>query len=663
MAASVYEALAEGLACQEGGRLEEAERIYAEVLEFDPTTADAWHLMGMVWMGQRQFATAAGFVAHAIRLRPDLPAYHTTLGDMMAAQGRLREASICYDEALRQDPFFTPALVNLGNLLQNQGQLREAAAAYARAIEADAGCADAFNNLGNTLGTLGRNQEAMECYREAFRLRPGAPEAPVNMAALCLREHREAEAEEWARLALTLRPGLTQALSNLSIALLNQQRYAEAERFAREAVAQAPEAEHLYSNLASILLQQKRWDEAEQACRRALGLRPVYPEAALNLGAVLEAGDRFEEAAAEYQAAIEMQPQYADAWANLGTVRQAQGRHEEARACFDEALRLAPGHAKAHFCRSLGILADGCLEEGFAEYEWRWKTLRDAPRANSRLEWNGEALAGRTILLSAEQGLGDTIQFARYVPLVAGRGGRVIVESQPGAVPVVRSVGGVAQVITVNDPLPDFDVRASLMSLPRIFQTSLATIPNRVPYVSFDQALAARVQKELGARRGVRIGLAWYGNPENAGDRRRSMPIGALVPLRAVPDVEWFNLHAGETARAQARPCGGWVREILSDAGGLPELAALMSCLDLIVTVDTMPAHLAGALGRPVWNLLCHAPDWRWLKDRDDTPWYPTMRLFRQAQPGDWAAVIERVIQALSSFPFKSFRGAPDTWE
>jgi hypothetical protein len=332
-------------------------------------------------------------------------------------------------------------------------------------------------------------------------------------------------------------------------------------------------------------------------------------------------------------------------------------------ACFDEALRLAPQHAKAHFGRSLQQLTEGHLEEGFAEYEWRWRTLRDRPRAHRYPEWDGRALAGGTILISAEQGLGDTIQFARYLPLVAARGGAVIVESQAAAGPLIRRIAGVTRVMTADDPLPQFEARAELMSLPRIFGTNLENIPNSVPYISFEPGLAVEVEEKLGPRRSMRIGVAWSGNPRNDGDRRRSIPVEELGRLRSVPGVEYFSLHCGEAARCQTSSGGSWIRHVLSDSGGLMELAAMMSCLDLIVTVDTMAAHLAGSLARPVWNMLCYAPDWRWMKSREDSPWYPSMRLFRQSAAGDWRAVVERIARALTELAAQCSGEVPDTYQ
>ena len=668
MKTAVLRQLEKGVACHKRGKLECAARFYSDALERDPSSSDAWHLLGRVRLAGKDLGAAAACVVKAIQLRSDLAPYHCTLGDILAAQGRHSDAVRCYQEAVRLDPRFLPGWVNLGLAQRAQGLAHEACAAFARALEIEPGSAEALNNLGNALAVLGRLDEAAECFREAFRLHPEQAMSAVNLAAVSLRQQRPKDAEEWSRCALGLQPSMTEALSNLATALLGQERYGEAERATREAIAIAPNAAHLHSNLATVLLEQKRFEEAERECRRALELQPGNADVRLNLGVVLQKAGRLEEAADVLQKLIDEDPRNADAWTNLGTVRADQGRHDEALLCPEQALRLAPNHPKAHFCHSLELLGRGKLEEGFAEYEWRWKVVHPG-RAGSGKAWEGEPLEGRTILLTAEQGLGDTIQFARYIPLVAARGGRIIVESQPAAVPIVRTVRGVTQIITERDPLPAFDVQAPLLSLPRIFKIGGQNIPGAIPYVSFDRDLASGMKARLGPRRGLRIGLAWSGNPDNGGDRRRSAGLEALSAFGSVAGVEWYSLQTGRRARDAVTAAGGWVREVLSEDGGLRELAALMSCLDLVISVDTMPVHLAGALGRPVWNLLCAAPDWRWLREGARTPWYPTMRLFRQERPGDWNSVVERVIHAmqkdcltfqLSNFPVQEVSAGAD---
>ena len=418
------------------------------------------------------------------------------------------------------------------------------------------------------------------------------------MAAAHLQLGRNAEAEEWARRALRSSPGLVQALSNLSVALLNQQRYAEAEQTAREALAADPSAAHLHSNLGSVLLHQKRFDEAEAACREALKLQPDYPEADNNLGVAVQFQNRLEEAARQFESVLRARPAFAEAWTNLGTVRQAQDRNREALACFEEALRLNPAHVKSHFCHSLALLAAGRFREGFTEYEWRWKLLAEKPRAWSQPWWDGSPLAGKTILLYAEQGLGDTIQFARYASLVAGCEGRVVVECQERLLDIVRSIRGVSEVLTPGSPLPPFDVQAALMSLPRLFGTTLDSIPRRTPYIAIEPALVDRWKEMLGPPRGLRVGLAWSRQP---GALERPAPVvspggpgpAARNPWNRILQPARGGQSRGRGARLRRMGSPGLIRKRLDGIGRR----------DRIGRADVLPGpgdhggHHAGAPG------------------------------------------------------------------
>jgi len=627
MKQAVANLLRDAVALQESGRLDQAEAVYGKVLEHDPACADAWHLLGRIALARGQWQPAAARVLEAIRLAPSIPAFHSTLGESLAADGRTKDAKLCYWKALEIDHGFVPALIQLGNALQQEGNYADACIAYGRAIDSEPQCAAAFNNLGNAFRAQGRIEEAVVCYHEARRIEPLKPESPVNLAALALGQGHYEEAESWARRALELSPGLAAALSNLSVALLNQSKFDEAEERARAAVAANPAAAHLHSNLGSVLLQQKRFSEAADACRRALALRPEYPEAMSNLAVALQFAGELDDAAAECEAVLRLRPDFAEGWTNLGTVRQQQGRHLEAMAAFDEALMRSPEHPKAHFCRSLSLLTLGRLDEGFAEYEWRWKTLVNSPEGPPRTwrlpSWDGSALGGRRILVHAEQGLGDTIQFARFLPKLAEMGGHVILECQAKVACLIAGIPGVSSVITREEELPVCDVQAALMSLPHLLGTTLDTIPSEVPYLQAPYLQGPSPAQPVAGN--WRVGLAWAGNPAHSSDSRRSIPFEALEPIRRIPGIEWSSLHAG----------------------GISELANLIAGLDLIISVDTMAAHLAGALGRPVWTLLAHAADWRWLEGREDSPWYPTMRLFRQPAAGDWNSVIERVAREL----------------
>ena len=302
---------------------------------------------------------------------------------------------------------------------------------------------------------------------------------------------------------------------------------------------------------------------------------------------------------------------------------------------------------------ALARLTLGDYQGGFAEYEWRWKTKRFAgsPAYHEPL-WDGSGLDGKTILLHAEQGLGDTVQFLRFVLLVKDRGGRVIVACQKPLLPLFAACPWIDQLVAQGETLPAFDVQAPLLSLPRIFGTTLATLPSQVPYLSADPGLVQRWQKELAAYPGFRVGIAWQGNPNNPADRQRSFPLDCLAPLAKLPGVRLFSLQKGPGTeqidqRAQRFPLVELGSRLDEAAGPFMDTAAVMTNLDLVISACTSLAHLAGALAVPVWIALKFAPEWRWLYGRDDSPWYPTARLFRQPQPGDWTAVFDRMAAAL----------------
>jgi hypothetical protein len=320
-------------------------------------------------------------------------------------------------------------------------------------------------------------------------------------------------------------------------------------------------------------------------------------------------------------------------------------------ASYEQALRIEPDYVPARWNRALASLLLGNFEQGWVEYEWRWKRKQQPQRSFRQALWDGRELSGRTILLHAEQGLGDTLQFIRYAPLVKERGGRVIVECQPSLLELLGSCRGIDVLEAQGSALPEFDVQAPLLSLPRILGTSLATIPANVPYVVADAELVGRCRQELEAVPGFRIGIAWQGSTMHKRDRQRSLPLGRFEPLARLPGVRLLSLQVGAGAD-QLRDLGD--RFPIADLGGrfdpwsLRDAAAVISVLDLVISVDSAMAHLAGALGVPIWLLLPFASDWRWLLEREDSPWYPTMRLFRQSEPGDWDGVFDRVTNALA---------------
>jgi hypothetical protein len=403
------------------------------------------------------------------------------------------------------------------------------------------------------------------------------------------------------------------------------------------------------SNLGAVLAERGRLDEASGWYSRAITERRDFADAHNNLGATLVKLDRATEAEALHRRAISLKPDFADAHYNLGVALHDQGRFDEALASYDEAARLNPELVDARWNRAFLLLTMGRYAEGWREHEWRWRRKQQPPRSFPQPLWRGEPASGRTILLHNEQGTGDTLQFMRYAPLVAAGGARVLLQVQRPLQRLVRgSVDRAIEVLGEGDVLPPFDLHSPLLSLPLACATSLDAIPATVPYVAVDPAIAARWRERIGPDGGPRVGLVWAGNPQHKNDRNRSIALERLLPLIGAVEARWFSLQVGERAGDLARLAPDRVTSLADQLTDFAETAGAIDNLDLVITVDTAVAHLAGALGKPVWILLPAVPDWRWLLERGDSPWYPTARLFRQPARGDWDSVVAALHEAFA---------------
>jgi Flp pilus assembly protein TadD len=475
----------------------------------------------------------------------------------------------------------------------------------------------AYNELGLALKGQRRWTEAIASFQEALRIRADFPEAHNNLGVTFKDRGNMAEAEESLRHALALNPDFVEA----------------------------------HNNLGTILESAGKLEEAAACYHQALRCKPDFAEAHNNLGVVLNKQSKYAEAMAHYQRALQLKPDYSDAHHNVGTLLVDQGKLPEGLASYERALQLNPEDAEAHLGRAQAWLQLGDFERGFPEFEWRWRRSVFPPRPFSQPLWDGSSLAGCTILLHAEQGLGDTLQFIRYAPLVKQRGGWVIVECQDVLAPLLATCPGIDQVIVRGSPLPYFHTHAPLVSLPRILKTTLDTIPADVPYLWADPQMTEHWRQVMGASGSFKVGIAWQGNPGHTNDRNRSVSLARFEPLARLDGVRLFSLQKGPGTEQLAE-----VKEHLSiqDLGSqiqtFQDTAAALENLDLVITIDSAVAHCAGALGLPVWVLVPFAADWRWLMHGEDNPWYPSVRLFRQPAPGDWDSVIARTVQELSKY-------------
>jgi len=496
----------------------------------------------------------------------------------------------------------------------------------------------------------GRLAEAENLYRQILARNPNHDDALRLLGIIMMQKGHADQAVDLIRRAIAINPAAAQYHVNLGNALKAAGNIDAGIDAYREALRLQPDYPQAHYNRGVALADKGLFTDAIEAYRRALELKPAYWQAMVNLGVALAETGQTDEAIAIYCAALRVKPGDADAYTNLGNALRGRNRPDEAIAAYEQAIRFKPELAEAHWNLATLLLIRGDFERGQKEFEWRWrwKDFPTRPRPFAQPLWDGGELNGRTILLWHEQGLGDTIQFIRYAPLVAGRGGRVIVQCPPELARLMKSVAGIAQVVT-GEPLPPFDVHCPMMSLPLAIATRVESIPANLPYLSIDPILKKQWRKKISLCTGrIKVGLVWAGSSTNRKDALRSISFSQFAPLAKIPNVTFFSLQKGNAAGQCANvPSGMELIDLTGELHDFADTAALVSHLDLVIAVDTAVAHLAGALGKQVWTLIPFGPDWRWLLDREDSPWYPTMRLFRQSKARDWDDVIERVGEAM----------------
>ncbi len=561
---------------------------------------------------------------------------------------RLDAAEAAAREAIAHHPSHAGAHQLLAIIAIQRGDHRKAVALLHRSIGLDPHAEQAHNNLGIALAGLGRLDEAIASLVRATEINPGFAVAHFNLGSVRQRANRVEEAAESLRRAIDAKPDYFDAHLHLGNVLYQQKQFEAAIESYRNAVEVRPDSPLPHFGIGSALKALQRLDEAVASYRRALELRPDWADAYNSLGNALAAQGHDEEAIESFRRALALKPDYVDAHNDLGVALQKQNRIAGALQSYRRCELLRPDHADLHLNMALAYLVAGDFANGWREYEWRYRSKARMPRKLPQPLWTGEDLAGKTILLHYEQGFGDTLQFMRYAPLVAARGARVVLEVQPPLMRLARTLKGPAQVVAAGETLPPFDFHCHLLSLPERFATDLATIPDNVPYLTPEAEAVARWRSEIGDGPALKVGLAWAGNAKHHNERDRSLGIERLAPLLELPGIRWFSLQVGDHAGDVAQRPAGTIDDLSRDLSDFAETAAAIANLDLVVAVDTAVVHLAGALGRPVWAMLAFAPDWRWLLGREDSPWYPSLRLFRQPRAGDWDSVIARVRDALA---------------
>ncbi|MBD2464965.1 tetratricopeptide repeat protein [Oscillatoria sp. FACHB-1407] len=570
---------------------------------------------------QNQYAEAIALYEQGIESSPQETSLYWHLGLAILLQGDEFAAQSTWLSILSQDdPEQSQSLAyELIAVLENAAQQRLQYADFVAAekicrqiLELDTTHEQAALNLGDVLFKQGKLDEAIACYQHLLQLKPND----------------------------------THLYNNLGVLFDLQGQFQEAMECYRAIIAIDPNNATAYYNLGQLLEQQGQSDEAIAHYQTVIQLQPDNVASYYNLGHLLDRHGRLEEAIAYYRVLITIDPDSPKAYSYLGFALSQQGKFDAAMAAYQQALDLNPDDPETHWYKAFLLLQLGNLTQGFAEFEWRWQLPGATKPHFSVPQWDGSPLQGRTILLHTEYGFGDTIQFIRYVDWVAERGGSVIVQCPPSLVRLLSSMPSIQHVIPMGMELPAFDVYAPLLSLPHLFKTTLDTIPQQIPYLA--PPTQGTFTLEAPQNTHLKVGIAWAGNPDYPRDHSRSCSLQEFANLLTTPKVAFYSLQKGErVAELVDLPDAIAIQDLSGLLNDFANTAGAIAQLDLVITTDTAVAHLAGALGKPVWVLLSFVPDWRWLLDREDSPWYPTMRLFRQSQLGDWAGVFDRVTQAL----------------
>lgn len=600
----------------QAGQLQQAEMLYREILAVQPDQPDAIHLLGVLAFQSGQPDVALDLLQRATAINPHESTTFSNLARVLCAVGRRDEAIHAYRKSIALEPTNPETHNNLANALSIIGVLDEAINEYRQAIALKHDFAEAYSNLGNALRAQGKIDASIAALRCALKIRPRLPDAQHNLG-LSLKESGQLEA---------------------------------AAREFRAALESRPSYPEAWNNLGSVLQEQGQSQEAIGAFRHALGLRPEFPEALVNLGNTLRSIGQVDESIGIIRQALQLKPNYACGLNSLGCSLHSAGRFDEAMSAYREAMHFKPEWEIPHCNLGFTQLLKGDFENGWREHEHRIRSPKlDGRQLFSIPMWDGSDLAGKRIVLHGEQGFGDVIQFSRYAPLVAARGGRVIIRCQPELVGLMKHIKGVESAMSTQCIIPaDVTLHCPLMSLPLVFGTQLGSIPAEVPYLSAGEEKRSAWRMQLASLgKQLKVGLVWAGRTTYLNDRYRSMSLAAFAPLAAVPGVSFISLQKGDaSSQSQSVPAislTDWTSQLKS----FEDTAALIAELDLVIAVDTAVAHLAAAMGKQVWVLLPLIPDWRWMLDRTDSPWYPTMRLFRQSGVGDWQTPIAEIASAL----------------
>ena len=691
-------ALQQGLALHQAGNLDQARAIYEEIVRINPRNFDALQLLatlaaqtgeyekavelftrvlavhpdnaallnncGVALFELKRLDEALARYARAIAIKPDYAEAHYNRGNALLENHLLDQALASYARALAIKPDYAEAHCGRGNAFKQHQRLPDALASYEQAIECKPDYMQAHSNRGNVLKELGRVQDALASFERAIQIHPGNAQAHCNRG-VCLQDMgRTEEAVASYERAISIDPAYAEAHSNLGVSLLALERLPQALASYARAIALKPDYAQAHYNRGNALHELHLPEEAIASFEQAIAIKPDYAQAHYNCGNAFKELRQLDKALARYEAAVAAKPDFPQAYCNHGVTLQELQRTQEAVTSYGQAIAIQPDYAEARWNQSLALLQLGDFQTGWALYESRWACAASAGAKRNFLAplWLGaESLANKTILLHAEQGLGDGIQFSRYAQWVKDAGAHVLLEVPGTLLGLFANLSGVDQMIEQGKPVPSFDYHCPLMSLPLAFGTTLATIPAPCAYLRADQAKVRHWQEKTGDRGRLKVGVVWNGGfrakqPELwATNARRNIPLDVFAGALRSIDVDFFSLQKGDPAESaiHGRELEYWPQgnffNFASELKDFSDTAALIENLDVVVSVDTATAHVAAALGKPTWILNRFDSCWRWLRDRDDSPWYPSVRLYRQCSACQWEPVLQRIADDLSA--------------
>ena len=639
-----------GNTLKDKGDLEAAIGSYKQALKIKPDSADVYHNMGIALKGEGDLDAAIDSYKTALKIKPDFAEAYKNMGNALNDKGDLEGAIDSYKQALKINPDYAEAYKNMGNTLNEKGDLEGAIDSYKQALKIKPDYTEAYNNMGNTLKDKGDLEAAIDSYKQALKIKPDNADTYYNMGnTLNDKGDLEAAIDSYKQ-ALKIKPDYAEAYNNMGNTLKDKGDLEAAIDSYKNALKIKPDNANTYYNMGNTLNDKGDLEAAIDSYKQALKIKPDYADTYYNMGNTLNDKGDLDAAIDSYQEALKIRPDYAKAYNNMGNTLKDKGKLNSAIDSLKQAIKIKPGYADAFYNLSLSHLLQGSMEKGFNFYEWRLrKKKQSAASARANLVWDGKkSLRGKHFVIYEEQGLGDIIQFCRYLPLLEQRGANITFKVKPNLHALLETMDSNSRLLTSLPEENEIDFEAPLMSIPYLLNTNLETIPANNPYLFAGQKKIQTWAERVSMDR-FKVGICWQGSKTKM-DVGRSFPLSLFEGISRIPNLELISLHKGE---GEAQIDGidfdlttlGHDFDVGQDAF-LDTVAVMMNC-DLIITSDTAVAHLAGAIGRPTWVVLKQVPDWRWMLDRPDSPWYPTMTLYRQKSQGDWVDVFDTIEQDL----------------